>query len=95
VSEIGTQTADLDKTINQEITFAQVCSGFAILAIVIACVGLYAAVSYNVVRCTGAIGIRNALLAQRGGVVWMVLREVLVLVVGGTSLSRGRRCAHH
>src|SRR3989449_8881539 len=83
VSDIRTQTADIDKTINQEITFAQLCSGFAILAIVIACVGLYGAVSYNVVRRTGEIGIRIALGAQRAGVVRMVLREVLFLVAGG------------
>ena len=83
VSDIRTQTADIDKTINQEITFAQLCSGFAILATVIACVGLYGAVSYSVVRRTGEIGIRMALGAQRGGVVRMVLREVLALVAAG------------
>jgi predicted permease len=83
VSDIRTQTADIDKTINQEITFAQLCSGFAILATVIACVGLYGAVSYTVVRRTGEIGIRMALGAQPGGVVRMVLREVLTLVAAG------------
>ncbi len=83
VSDIRTQTADIDKTINQEITFARLCSGFAILATVIACVGLYGAVSYTVVRRSGEIGIRMALGAQRGGVVRMVLREVLTLVAAG------------
>ena len=83
LSEIRTQTADIDKTINREITFAQLCSAFAILATVIACVGLYGAVSYNVVRREGEIGIRMALGAQRGGVVRMILREVLALVAGG------------
>jgi predicted permease len=83
VSDIRTQTADIDKAINQEITFAQLCSGFAILATVIACVGLYGAVSFSVVRRTGEIGIRIALGAQRGGVVRMVLREVLALVAAG------------
>src|SRR6266850_2324414 len=87
VSDIRTQTADIDKTINQEITFAQLCSGFAILATVIACVGLYGAVSYTVVRRTGEIGIRMALGAQRGGVVRMVLREVFVLVAGGLAIG--------
>ena len=47
VSDIRTQDADIDRTISQEITFAQLCSGFAILATVIACVGLYGAVSYT------------------------------------------------
>jgi ABC-type antimicrobial peptide transport system permease subunit len=83
VSDIRTQTADIDQTINQQITFARLCSGFAILATVIACIGLYGAVSYNVVRRRAEIGIRMALGAQRGGVVRMVLREVLVLVAGG------------
>jgi len=87
VSDIRTQMADIDKTINQEITFARLCSGFAILATLIACVGLYGAVSYNVVRRTGEIGIRMALGAQRGGVVRMVLREVLGLVAGGQVLG--------
>jgi len=63
--------------------FAELCSAFAILALVIACVGLYGTVSYNVARRTGEIGIRMALGAQRAGVVRMALREVLVLVAGG------------
>ena len=83
VSDIRTQTADIDKTINQEIMFAQLCSGFAILATAIACVGLYGAVSYSVVQRTGEIGIRMALGAQQGVVVRMVLREVVALVAAG------------
>ncbi len=87
VSEVRTQAADIDQTINQEIAFAELCSGFAILALVIAGVGLYGTVSYNVARRTGEIGIRMALGAQRGGVVRLVLREVLVLVAGGLAIG--------
>ena len=87
VSEIRSQAADIDRTINQEITFAELCSGFAILALVIACVGLYGTVSYNVARRTGEIGIRMALGAQRGRVVWMVLREVCLLAAVGLAIS--------
>lgn len=83
VAEVRTQVADINRTINQEITFARLCSAFAVLALVIACVGLYGAVSYNVARRTGEIGIRMALGAQRGGVVRMVLREVLALAAVG------------
>ena len=87
VSEVRTQVADIDQTINQEITFAELCSGFAILALVIACVGLYGAVSYTVARRTGEIGIRMALGVQRGAVVWMVLRKVLVLAAVGLAIG--------
>jgi predicted permease len=87
VSEIRTQAADIDRTINQEITFAKLCSGFAVLALVIACIGLYGTVSYNVARRTGEIGIRMALGAQRGGVVRMVLREVLLLAAVGLAIG--------
>ncbi|PYV00994.1 MAG: multidrug ABC transporter substrate-binding protein, partial [Acidobacteria bacterium] len=61
--------------------------GFAILALVIACVGLYGTMAYTVARRTGEIGIRMALGAQRGAVVWMVLREVFVLATAGLALS--------
>lgn len=85
VTDIRTQTADLDHTMNQQIVFAGLCSGFAFLALVIASVGLYGAVSYNVSRRTGEIGIRMALGALRGEVVRMVLREVFVLAAVGLS----------
>jgi predicted permease len=87
VSEVQTQAEDIDHTINQEITFAELCSGFAMLALVIACVGLYGTVSYNVARRTGEIGIRMELGAQRGEVVRMVLREVLALAAGGLAIG--------
>jgi ABC-type antimicrobial peptide transport system permease subunit len=87
VYEVRTETADIDQTINQEITFAELCTGFAILALTIACVGLYGTVSYNVARRTSEIGIRMALGAQRGRVVRMVLREVLGLAAGGLAIG--------
>jgi len=89
VSEVRTQVADIDQKINQEITFAELCSGFAILALAIACVGLYGTVAYNVARRTGEIGIRMALGAQRGVVVRMVLREVLALAAAGLAIGMG------
>jgi macrolide transport system ATP-binding/permease protein len=87
LTNVKTQAAQIDQTMNQEIIFARLCTGFAILALLIACVGLYGTMTYNVARRTGEIGIRMALGAQRGVVVWMVLREVFVLVVLGLAIS--------
>ena len=50
-------------------------TAFALLALVIASVGPYGTVSYNVARRTGESGIRTVLRAQRSRVLWMVLRE--------------------
>jgi macrolide transport system ATP-binding/permease protein len=87
VTDIRTQVQDINQTINQEIVFAKLCTAFAVLALIIACVGLYGTVSYNVARRTSEIGIRMALGAQRGAVVWMVLSEVCILAAVGLTLS--------
>src|SRR5437773_9654850 len=87
VSEIQTQSALIDATINREIVLARLCTAFALLALVIACVGLYGTMAYGVVRRTGEIGIRIALGAPRGSVIWMVLREVCVLAALGLAIS--------
>jgi predicted permease len=87
ISEVRSQAADVDRTINQELTFAELCSGFAVLALVIASVGLYGTVSYGVSRRTGEIGIRMALGAQRGRVVRMILLELLAPVTWGLAIG--------
>jgi macrolide transport system ATP-binding/permease protein len=87
VTNVVTQAAEIDRTMSREITFAKLCSGFAVLALLIACVGLYGTMSYNVTRQVGEIGIRMALGAQRGAVVWMVLRRVLLLAAVGLAIS--------
>jgi len=87
VTNLGTQTAQIDGEMSQEILFARLCTGFAILALAIACVGLYGTMSYTAARRTSEIGIRMALGAQRAAVIWMVLREVLILVVAGLAIS--------
>jgi predicted permease len=87
VINVVTQAGEIDRTISREITFAKLCTGFAVLALLMACVGLYGTMSYNVARQAGEIGIRMALGAQRGAVVWMVLRGVLLLAAVGLAIS--------
>ena len=87
ISDFRTQKTEIADTIRQEIMLAELCSAFSILALIIACVGLYGAISYSVARRTSEIGLRMALGAQRGPVLWMILREVSVLALVGLAVS--------
>jgi macrolide transport system ATP-binding/permease protein len=87
VTNVRTQAVEIDRTINQEILFARLCSAFAILALLIACVGLYGTLAYAVARRTNEIGLRMALGASGAGVQWMVLREICVLAAIGLTIS--------
>jgi predicted permease len=87
VTDIKTQAAQIDQTMNQEIIFARLCTVFAIVALLIACVGLYGTMSYTVARRTGEIGIRMALGARRGDVIRMVLRQAFALSAIGLAIG--------
>ena len=60
---------------------------FSLLALLLAAIGLYGVVSYNVVRRTNEIGIRFALGAPQPSVLWMILRESLLLLSIGVALG--------
>jgi predicted permease len=87
VADMQTQAAEIDGTISQEIMLARLCTAFAALALAIATVGLYGTVAYKVARRTSEIGIRMALGAQRGRLVWLVVHEVLMLAGIGIAVS--------
>jgi macrolide transport system ATP-binding/permease protein len=87
VADVSTQQERIEQTISQERTFADLCTCFGILALLISCVGLYGTMAYAVARRTSEIGIRVALGAQRRRVIWMVLREVLALSVAGLAMG--------
>jgi ABC-type antimicrobial peptide transport system permease subunit len=58
-----------------------------VLALLLACIGLYGIMSYAVVRRTNEIGIRMALGAQRGNVLWLVLKETFSLIIIGVTIG--------
>ena len=60
---------------------------FGFLATLLAIVGLYGVMSYTVAQRTREIGIRMALGAAQGNVVWMVMREVLRLIAIGVAVG--------
>jgi ABC-type antimicrobial peptide transport system permease subunit len=66
---------------------AELSGAFGGLAIILVCVGLYGIMTYATSRRTNEIGIRLALGAQRGGILWLVLRESLLLVLIGVAVG--------
>jgi ABC-type antimicrobial peptide transport system permease subunit len=66
---------------------------FALLALVLVAIGLYGVMSYNVARRTNEIGVRLALGAQRENVLWIILREALLLLPAGMALGLPLRLA--
>jgi ABC-type antimicrobial peptide transport system permease subunit len=87
VTDLRTQETVIDQTIGQERTFATLCTAFALLAVAIACVGLYGTMAYSVARRTNEIGVRMALGAERPRLIWMVLREVFAMAAVGLALG--------
>jgi predicted permease len=77
----------VNESLAQERFIAQAASAFSLFALLLACVGLYGVMSYAVTRRTNEIGIRMALGAQTRDVIWLVMREVLLLVGLGVGIG--------
>lgn len=82
---IRTMQEQIDADLQQERMFATLSAGFGVLALTLACVGIYGIMAYTVVQRTNEIGIRLALGAERGQVRGMVLREAGMLAVLGVA----------
>jgi predicted permease len=87
VNFVRTMGELVDRTINNEILVAKLAGFFGILALLLACVGLYGIMSFTVGGRTKEIGLRMALGAQRSMMLWMVLRQAGKLVLLGLAMG--------
>jgi predicted permease len=87
--DVRTQTEQINASIAPERIFAAVTGGFGVLALILACVGVYGIMAHAVARRVNEIGVRMALGAQARQVLLMVLREASWLAAIGVSVGLG------
>ena len=87
LTNILTQSEQIDRILDQERLIAKLSSFFGILALLLACIGLYGLLSYEVTRRTREIGIRMALGAQRGDLMRMVVLQGIALAAAGIAVG--------
>jgi ABC-type antimicrobial peptide transport system permease subunit len=80
IYSLKTVERQLDETLLTDRLIALLSAGFGLLATVLAIVGLYGVMAFIVARRTKEVGVRLALGAQRSSVIWLVMKEVLILV---------------
>jgi predicted permease len=89
VTDLRTQREQIDATLQIERALAALTSGFGVLALALACVGIYGIMAYSVAQRTNEIGIRLALGANPAQVRRMVLRESTGLTLVGIIVGVG------
>jgi predicted permease len=87
ITHLDTANALIDQSLTDQIAIARLSGLFAALALLLACIGLYGLMSYSVAGRTREIGVRMALGARRGNLVWLVLREAMSMVLVGVAVG--------
>jgi predicted permease len=87
VYEMKTVEGQLDETLLTDRLVAMLSAGFGFVATLLASVGLYGVMAFVVAQRKKELGIRLALGAQPGFVIWLVMREVLLLLAIGLAVG--------
>jgi predicted permease len=87
VYDVKTVQGQLDETLLTDRLIALLSAGFGLLATLLASIGLYGVMAFIVARRRKEIGLRLALGAEPSGVLWIVMREVLILLVIGLAVG--------
>ena len=77
------QRTQFEQTISQQLLFARLGEFFGLLAVLLVATGLYGTLAYRVNMRTAEIGVRMAVGARREQVVWMILKDSLLLTAAG------------
>ena len=87
VYAMKTLEGQLDERLMTDRLIASLAAGFGLLATALASIGLYGVMAFVVARRRKELGIRLALGAEPGGVIWLVMREVLLLLAIGLAVG--------
>ena len=83
----GTQGEQIEETLGTERAFTHLLVAFAAFALFLACIGLHGLIAYSVTRRTSEIGLRIALGARRGDVLWLILRHAVGITAVGLAVG--------